>query len=85
MPYPMMEWPEFSRLRRQLAEEFGCRFVVAIDEDDDEITVIERDVGEETRRYGVYYADEERLAPTVVGSICAHLRVDPTGFGLTIG
>lgn len=87
MPYPMMEWPRFGNFRRQLETEFGCRYI-----DDGKVTVngdrvarLERDIDGETRRYAVYYSDEERLAPTVVRSICAHLRVDPTKFGLTLG
>ena len=78
MAYPMMQWPAFGDFRTRLETDFGCSYV-----DDGQVVLngsriawLEREVDGVFRRYAVSYHPDERLAPSVVRSICAQLRVD---------
>ena len=85
--YPFMQWPTFEELRQRLLDEYGCKYVPLDGTTLNEAAVycLERTVDGVVKRYGVMYESDERLAPTVVRSICHRLKVDPREFGLTIG
>ncbi len=85
MAYPFIEWPSFGDLRQRLLDEFGCTYDRVGTINGADTWCLARVVDGENRRYGVMYQDHERLAPSVVRSICARLKVDPKAFGLTLG
>jgi hypothetical protein len=90
--YPMIQWPTFTEFRDRLVNEVGCKYIQlpgSITVDDGEpkpVFYFERDLGGGNyRRYVVAIPDDERLAPSVIRSICRLLAVDPAMFGLTLG
>ena len=87
MAYPMVQWPTFGEFRQRLERDFGCRYVAdgQVSVNGDPVARLERDLNGSTRRYAVFYGDDERLAPSVVRSICAQLQVDSAAFGFPIG
>ena len=86
MPYPFVRWPTFGELRQKLIDDFQCRYTEVSGSVNGRVYgTLERTVDGKTMRYAVPYSDGQRLAPSVVRSICAHLRVDGSAFGLTLG
>lgn len=87
----MIQWPTFAEFRDRLVNEVGCKYsqlpasMSIHDSEPKPIFYFERDAGGEMRRYVVAIPDDERLAPSVIRSICRRLAVDPAMFGLTIG
>ena len=86
MSYPFIQWPTFEHLCERLIKESDCTY------HPNETTVQGVEIGELRRvingnvfRYATPYSNDHRLAPAVIRSICAQLRVDPTLFGLTLG
>ncbi len=87
MAYPMVQAPTFGEFRQRLERDFDCRYIAdgEVSINGDPIARLERDIEGSTRRYAVTYSEDVRLAPSVVRSISAQLRVDSTVFGFTIG
>jgi hypothetical protein len=91
MAYPMMPWPTFADFRARLVAEFGCTYKELPGQlsvngcDPETVCYLERKVEDEMRRYAVVLKDDERVAPSVIRSICARLELDPRKFGLTLG
>ena len=92
MAYPMIQWPMFTEFRDHLVNEVGCKYSqlpgsVSVDDGEPRpIFYFERDLGDgDVRRYAVAIPDNQRLAPSVIRSICKRLAVDPAMFGLTLG
>jgi hypothetical protein len=87
----MIQWPLFTEFRDRLLNEFECKYIqlpgaITIDDGDPKpIFYFEREAGGEVRRYAVAIPDDERLAPSVIRSICRRLAVDPKAFGLVLG
>ena len=91
MPYPMIPWPTFAEFRDRLVSEFQCEYKELPDSlalatnDPEPVWYFERAVGDIPRRYAVFIADDEPVPPSVIRSICARLKVDPSAFGLHLG
>ena len=85
MAYPFIEWPTFGAFRERLLREFECQYDTVGMINGAPVGCLRRTVDGKTRRYGVTFSDHERLAPSVVRSICARLAIDVKGFGFTLG
>ena len=79
----MPPWLTFAELRQRLEDDFGCRYIEdgQVPGSGAPVGWLERNVGGAVRRYAVTYGADFRLAPSVIRSICAQLRVDPAEFG----
>jgi hypothetical protein len=90
MPFPMIQWPMFAEFRGRLENEFSCEYkaisvkVVVNDGPPEQVRYIERTVDGTARRHVALYDDDERISPTEMRSICAHLEIDPSTFGLAM-
>ena len=91
MAYPMAPSPTFGELRQRLVAEFSCSYetlqnveLVFNDGTPETIHCLSRTVNGTTRTYAVTYGDDERLLPSEVWSICQHLGIDPSLFGLSL-
>ena len=91
MPYPMVPSPTFSELRQRLVTEFSCSYktlqnaeLILNDGAPEAIHYLSRTVNGTSLTYAVPYDDDERLLPSEVRSICQHLGIDPSLFGLSL-
>ena len=91
MAYPMAPSPTFGELRQRLATEFSCSYETLQNAElifnggaPETIHFLSRTVNGTTRIYAVSYGDDERLLPSEVRSICQHLGIDPSLFGLSL-
>lgn len=83
MAYPFIEWPTFGDFRQRLLDEFGCEYDEVATVNGTEVGCLARAADDGTYRcYGVVYEDHERLAPSIVRSICAQLLISPKEFDL---
>jgi len=87
----MIKWPTFSDFRARLVNDFQCTYrelpgkLSVNDSAPQTICYLQREVNGEVRRYAVALTDDERVAPSVIRSICTHLGIDTEEFGLSLG
>jgi hypothetical protein len=87
----MIQWPTFDELRMRLQNEYACSYkelhgALSINDGEPEtVRYFERTVGDQTRRYTVNFAEDERVAPHLIRSLCDQLGIDKTAFGLVLG
>jgi len=90
MAYPFEQSPTLAEFRKKLETDFKCEFTTEKRIIDDgaatlEIPHIKRVVDGETLTYVFRITDDqERIALSVVASICRRLRIHPGAFGLTL-
>lgn len=91
MAYPLTAFPKFLEFRKRLEEQFSCHYkqlegvLYSPAGETKPISYFERVVEGETLTYVVVIEDDIILTPTVIRSICNHLKIDPTPFGLHLG
>jgi hypothetical protein len=87
MPYPLVQLPTWKELIEQLSGH-GVSFKRSECElkSSDGCEPISYFEQENVGRYVVYFDnDQERVMPSVLRSICAALKIDPSEFGLDLG
>ena len=91
MAYPMAPSPTFGELRHRLVTELSCSYgtlqgakLVINNGAPETISCLSRTVNGTTRAYAVPYGDDDLLLPSEVRSICQHLDIDPSLFGLSL-
>lgn len=89
MTYPFAPQPHISEFRTILEQEFGCEFkreTFPIGEGVSfEFVYIERNMTGRILTYPFYEYDEDmRVHPLLLKSICRHLELDCSCFGLTL-
>ncbi len=92
MAYPFAKAPTFAELRDRLVKEFNCKHIKLTANVRDpkgteqEIYYFERTVNKVViRAVGPDLKDEERVAYSVIRSLCVKLKIDPAEFGLVLG
>ena len=84
MAYPFIQWPTFGDFRQRLIDEFDCDYDTIGTINGTAIGCLRRTIDGEDRRYGVTFDDHDRLAPTVIRSICHRLSINVKHFGFTL-
>jgi len=87
----MMKFPTFGEFRAKVVAEFGAAYkqlpdsLCINDGEPEPVHYLERSSNGQVRRYAVAIRDDEKLAPSVLRSLCKRLDLDPKDFGLHLG
>lgn len=87
MAYPFAPGRTFFDLRTELVQNFGCTWQpLPMGHSPRQVSVLERTDASTGAMYDAVMIanDGEMIPPSVIGSICRRLHIDPAFFGLTL-